>query len=78
MRRIENSLRDLKGNIKCTNIQVIRIPEKKEKKKGSEKIFEWIIVENFPNMGKKTVNQFQGEKRVPYRINPGVTHQETY
>ena len=40
MRRIENSLRDLKGNIKCTNIQVIRIPEKKEKKKDSEKIFE--------------------------------------
>ena len=30
-----------------------------QKKKGSEKIFEEIIVENFPNMGKEIVNQVQ-------------------
>ena len=30
-------------------------PEEEEKKKGSEKIFEEIIVENFPNMGKEIV-----------------------
>ena len=28
-----------------------------EKKKGTEKIFEDIIVENFPNMGKEIVNK---------------------
>ena len=36
----------------------------------SEKIFEEIIVENFPNMGKEIVNQVQEAQRVPYRINP--------
>ena len=38
--------------------------------KGSEKIFEEIIVENFPNVGKEIVTQVQEAQRVPYRINP--------
>ena len=46
MKRIEDSLRDLWDNIKCTNIRIIGVPEEKEKKKGSEKIFEEIRVEN--------------------------------
>ena len=54
MKRIEDSLRDLWENIKCTNIQIIGVPEE-EKNKGSEKIFEEIIVENFPNMRKEIV-----------------------
>ena len=41
-----------------------------EKKKGYEKIFEEITVENFPNMEKEIVNQVQEVQRVPYRINP--------
>ena len=49
---------------------MIGVPEEEEKKKGTEKIFEEIIVENFPNMGKEIVNQVQEEQRVPYRINP--------
>ena len=35
-----------------------------------EKIFEGIIVVNFPNMGKEIVNQVLEAQRVPYRINP--------
>ena len=70
MKRTEDSLRDLWDNIKCTNIQIIGVPEEKEKKKGYEKIFEEIIVENFPNMEKEIVNQVQETQRVPYRINP--------
>ena len=69
MKRIDDSLRDLWDNIKCTNIRIIGVPEEEEKKKGSEKIFEEIIVENFPNMGKEIVNQVQEAQRVPYRIN---------
>ena len=53
MTRIEDSLRDLWNNIKCTNIRIIGVPEEEEKKKGTEKIFEEIIVENFLNMEKK-------------------------
>ena len=59
MKRIEDSLRDLWDNMKCTNIRIIEIQEEEEKKKESEKIFEEIIVENFPNMGKEIVNQVQ-------------------
>ena len=70
MQRIEDSLRDLWDNIKCTNIRIIGVPEEEEKKKGTEKIFEEIIVENFVNMGKEIVNQVQEAQRVPYRINP--------
>ena len=57
-------------NIKCTNILTIEVPEEEEKKKGTEKIFEEIIVENFPNIGKEIDNQVQEEQRDPYRINP--------
>ena len=39
VKRIEDSLRDLWDNIKCTSIQVIGVPEEEEKKKGTEKIF---------------------------------------
>ena len=69
MKRTENSLRDLRDNIKCTNTQIIGVPEE-EKRKGYEKIFEAIIVENFPNMEKEIVNQVQEAQRIPYRINP--------
>ena len=70
MKRTEDSLRDLWDNIRCTNIRIIGVPEEEEKKKGIEKIFEEIIVENFPNMGKEIVDQVQEAQRVPYRINP--------
>ena len=59
MKRIEDSLRDLWDNIKCTNIWVVGIPEEEEKKKDTEKNFEEVIVENSPNMGKELVNQIQ-------------------
>ena len=59
MKITEDGLRDLCGNSKCTNIQIIGGPEEKEKKKGYEKIFEEIIVENLPNMEKEIVSQFQ-------------------
>ena len=64
MKRLEDSLRDLWDNIKCTNIRIIGFPEEEEKKKGTGKIFEEIIVENFPNMRKEIVNQVQEAQRV--------------
>ena len=70
MKRIEDSLRDLWDNIKHTNIRIIGVPEEKEKEKVSEKIFEEITVENFPNTRKEIVNQVQEAQRVPHRIKP--------
>jgi len=65
MTRTEDSLRDLWDNIKCISIRIIQVPEE-EKKKGYEKIFEEITVENFPNM--ERVNKVQEAQRVPHRI----------
>ena len=48
MERNGDSLRDLWENIKCTNIQIIGVPEEEEKKKGYEKILNDIRVENSP------------------------------
>ena len=43
---------------------------RRRKEKGYGKIFEEIIIENFPNMEKEIVNQVQEVQRVPYRTNP--------
>ena len=73
MKRAEDSLSDLWDNIKCTNIQIIGVPEKrrwkKDKKKGYEKMFEEITVEDFPNIEKEIGNQVQEAWRIPYRKN---------
>ena len=65
IKRNEDNLRDLWDNVKSPNIQIIRIPEEEDKKKGHKKILEEIIVENFPKMGKEIVTQFQETQRVP-------------
>ena len=41
------------------SIQIIGVPEEEEIKKGYEKIFEEIIVDNFPNMEREIANQVQ-------------------
>ena len=47
-----------------------RGPRGRRKKENTKKIFEEIIVENFPNMRKERVNQVQEAQRLPYRLNP--------
>ena len=51
MKRAEDSLRVLWDHIKFTKIRIIQVLEE-EKKKGYEKIFDEIILENFPNIKK--------------------------
>ena len=41
-----------------------------KREKGSKKIFEELIAENFSNMGKETGNQVQEAQKIPGRINP--------
>ena len=70
MKRADNSLRDLEDHIKCTNIQIIGVPEEEERKKGYDKTFAEIIVENSPSMEQEIAKQVQEAQRVPYRTNP--------
>uniref|UniRef100_A0A8D1G564 L1 transposable element RRM domain-containing protein n=1 Tax=Sus scrofa TaxID=9823 RepID=A0A8D1G564_PIG len=65
----EESLRELRDNVKRTNIHIIGVPEREEREKGTEKIFQEIIAENFPNMGKESLPQIQEAQRVPYKTN---------
>ena len=58
LRTNEESLRELWDNVKRTNICIIGVPEE-ESEKGTEKIFQEIIAENFPNMGKESLIQIQ-------------------
>ena len=43
---------------------------RREREKETEKRFQEIIAENFPNMGKEPLTQTQEAQRVPYKINP--------
>ena len=77
MKRNEDSLRDLWDNIKRNNIHIIEAPEGEEREKGPEKIFEQIIVKNFPNMGKEIATQVQ-EVQSPRQDKPKEKHAETH
>ena len=70
IKRNEDNLGDLWGNVKCPNIRIIGVPEEEDKKKGHEEIRKEIIAENFPQMGKEIITQVQETQRTPNRINP--------
>uniref|UniRef100_A0A8D0PWM2 L1 transposable element RRM domain-containing protein n=1 Tax=Sus scrofa TaxID=9823 RepID=A0A8D0PWM2_PIG len=71
MKTNEESLRELWDNVKCTNVHIIGVPEGEEReRKEQKKIFQKIIAETFPNMGKESPTQIQETQRVPYKINP--------
>ena len=76
VKRTEDRLRHLWDNIKCTNIQIIETPEEEEKNKGYEKIFEEIIVENFPNMEKEIVRSKSTNS--PTQDKPKEKHTKTH
>ena len=69
IKRNEDNLRDLWGNVKHPNIRIIGVPEEEDKNKDHEKILKEIIVEIFPKMGKEIITQVQETQRVPNRIN---------
>ena len=77
IKRNEDNLRDLWDNVKCSNIQIIWVPEEKDKKKDHEKIFEEIIVENFPKMGKDIITQVW-ETQSPKQDKSKVKHPKTH
>ena len=55
--------------VNAPTFEIIGVSEE-NKKKDHEKMFEEIIVENFPKMGKEIITQVQETQRVPNKINP--------
>ena len=47
------SLRNLWNNFKCTNIQIIGVPEGEEEEQEIENLFKKTMKENFPNLKKE-------------------------
>ena len=76
MKRTQDSLRGLWDSIRSTNIQIIGISGKDEKKKGYEKFLEEIIVENFPNMEKESQSSPRVTKS-PIQDKPKEKHAKT-
>lgn len=75
--KIENILRNLRDNIKHTNIHVIGDQEGEERE-GVINVFNEIMTENFLNLKKETYIQIQEAKRVQSKMNPKKTHTRTY
>ena len=80
LKRNEVSLRELWDNVKCNSVCIIGVPEGRERereRKGQKKIFEEVIAENVPNMGKESLIQIQKAKK--YHINkPKEEQPETH
>ncbi|KAK1346546.1 hypothetical protein QTO34_000402, partial [Cnephaeus nilssonii] len=57
IKKQEESLRELRDNMKRSNMRIIGLPEGKEEQQGLENLFEEIMTENFPDMGKIKVTQ---------------------
>ena len=62
-------IRNLWDNFKCSNIQIIGVPEEEEEQE-IENLFENIIMENFPNLAKEIDLQVQEAQRVPKKLDP--------
>ena len=67
----EERLRNLWDNLKCSNIQIIGMPEGEEQQQEMENLFEQIMKENFPNLAKEIdFQKVQEAQRVPKELDP--------
>ena len=67
----EGKFRNLWDNFKCTNIQIIGVPEGEEEDQEIENLLEQIMKENFPNLAKETdFQEVQEAQRVPKKLDP--------
>ena len=60
----------MQDNMKYNNIHIIGIPEGEEEGQGIEKLFEKVMMGNFPNLRREKVTQIQETQRVPTKRNP--------
>ena len=77
MQKNEERVRNLWDNFKCSNIQIIVVPEGEEEEQEMEKLFEQIMKENFPSLAKEIDMQVQ-EIQSPKEIGPKEEHAKTH
>ena len=67
----EERLRNLQDIFKCSNIQIIGVPEGGEEEQEIEILFEQIMKENFPSLAKEIdFQEVQEAQRVPKKLDP--------
>ena len=59
LRKKEEGLMEMQDNMKCNSIRVIGKAEGEEEEQGIEKLFEKVMMENFPNLIGEKVTQIQ-------------------
>ena len=67
LRKNEEGLREMQDNMKHNNIHIIGIPEGEEEQQGIEKVFEKVMMENFPNLMREKVTKIQETQTDPKR-----------
>ena len=65
----EDRLREINDSLRKKNLRVIGVPEGAKMDRGPEYVFEQIIAENFPNLGREKGIQIQEIERSPAKIN---------
>ena len=65
----EDRLREINDSLRKKNLCVIGDPEGAERDRGPEYVFEQILAENIPNLGRETGIQIQEIERSPPKIN---------
>ena len=63
-------VRELQDSMIHNNIRIIGIPEAEEEEQGIENLFDKVMIENFPNLMREKVTQFQEAQRVPIKRSP--------
>ena len=67
----EERFRNLQDIFKCSNIQIIGVPEEEEEEQKIENLFKQIMKENFPSLAKEIdFQEVQEAQRVPKKLDP--------
>ena len=77
IQKIEESIRSLWDISKCTNIQILGVPEEEEEQE-IENFFEKIMKENFPNLAKEVDIQVQQLRETQTSWTPRGTQDTSY
>ena len=74
----EERLSNLQGNFKCSNIQILGVPEGEEQEQEIENLFKNVIKENFPNLAKEIDFQEVQEAQSPKEVGTKETHTKAH
>ena len=74
----EERLRKFRDNFKCSNIQIIGVPQGEEEEQEIENLFENIMKENFHNLAKEMDYQHIQEAQSPKEVGPEEAHTKAH